>query len=174
MIVPRIKGEPATVKKNLIPCAKVHGDRIGGDADVTKIPCAVPRRNVHAPGKGHGEMGEIPANAAPFLMCLRSRAIPPCMMVSEFDASVRVVTYRLRTPPAASNATKERPRQVREFFSIAIPTCEQEGHRAAGQRASFPLLGRRTSLIRQAAVLYQELAPDLKQAGWRDKPGANV
>jgi hypothetical protein len=68
-------------------------------------------------------MGEIPADAATFLVSLRGGAVPACVMVAELDdAVVSVVTDRLRSLPAALDAVKERPRQVRKLLGIEIPT----------------------------------------------------
>ena len=109
MVVPRVKGEPATIQEYLIPCAKVHGGRIGRDADIAKIARAVPRRDVHAAGKRDGKVGEIPADTAAFLMTLRGGAVPPCVVVAELHTVVGVVTDRLRSLPTSLDAAKERP-----------------------------------------------------------------
>jgi hypothetical protein len=101
MIVPRVKGEPATIQKHLVPCAKVHGGRISWNADVAEVARAVAGRDVHATGQRHSKMGEVPADAAAFLMTLRRGAVPARVMVAEFDAVVGVVTDRLRSLPTA-------------------------------------------------------------------------
>jgi hypothetical protein len=114
MIVPRVKGEPATIQKHLVPCAKVHGGRISWNADVAEVARALAGRNVHATGQRHSKMGEVPADAAAFLMSLRCGAVPSRVMVAEFDAVVGAVTDRLRSLPATLDTAKERPGQVRK------------------------------------------------------------
>jgi hypothetical protein len=42
VIVPRVKGKPATLKKHLVQCAEIHGCRVGRDADVAEVACTVP------------------------------------------------------------------------------------------------------------------------------------
>src|SRR5450432_1023583 len=174
MIVPRIEGEPTTIKEHLVQCAEVHGSRIGGNADVAKVARAVPRGDVHASGKRHGKMSEVSADAAAFLVPLRGGTVRPRVMVSEFDAVVDVVTDRLRSLPAALSSAKERPCQVRQFFGVAVATGQQEGKNVTGQFGYVPLLRRRAHLIRQAAVLYDEFAANFQQPGWGDQPGADV
>jgi hypothetical protein len=122
MVMPRIEGEPATVKEHLVPCAKIHRGRITRYANVTQVTCAVPRRDIHASGKRHGKMGEVPADAATFLVSLRGRAVSPGVMVAELNAVVSVVTNRLRSLPAALDAAEERPRKGGELFGVAIAT----------------------------------------------------
>ena len=57
-------------------------------------------------------MGEVPANAAAFLVALRGGAVPAGMVVAEFNAVVGVIADRLRPLPASLDASEERPGQV--------------------------------------------------------------
>src|ERR1700730_1554462 len=91
MVVSRVEGEPATIKEHLVPRAEIHRGRIGWNADVAEVARAVAGRDVHASGKRHGKMGEIRADAAAFLVALRRGAVPPGMVVAEFNAVVGVV-----------------------------------------------------------------------------------
>jgi hypothetical protein len=63
-MVPRVQGEPASIKKHFVPRAEIHRRRIHRYADVTEITHAVPRRDVHPLGRGNCEMSEIPATSA--------------------------------------------------------------------------------------------------------------
>lgn len=47
-IGPSIESNPATIGEHLVPCAEIHGGRIGQDADVAQGSRAVARRNIHA------------------------------------------------------------------------------------------------------------------------------
>lgn len=120
-----------------------------------------------------GKMGEIPADAAAFFVAFRGGAVSACVMVAEFDAVMNVVTNRLRSLPAALDA-KERPRQVRQFFGVAVATGQHEGKNVTGQFGYVPLLCRRAHPIWHPAVLDDKLAADFEQAGWGDKPGADM
>lgn len=122
MVMPRIESEPPTIKKYLVPRAKIHRSWIDWDADVTKIARAIPGWDVHAPGKRNREMSEVPANATTFLVPLKGRAVTSRVMVAEFNTVVSVVANRLRTLPAALDASKERPGKVRELFGVAVST----------------------------------------------------
>ena len=145
--MPRVQGEPATIKEHFIPSAEIHRGRINRYADVTKITRAIPRRDVHASGKGHCKMSEVPANAAALLVSLRSGAIASCVMIAEFDAIVSVVANGLRALPTALDTSKERPCQVGELFGVAIATSEKEGENLSGQRTYVPLLRGRADLV---------------------------
>ena len=71
-------------------------------------------------------MGEIPANAAAFLVTFRCGAVCPGMVVAEFNAVVGVVADRLRPLPASLDAAEERPGEVRKLLSVAVATCQQK------------------------------------------------
>ena len=131
-------------------------------------------RDVHASGKRHGKMGEIPANAAAFLVTFRRGAVSPGMVVAEFNAVVGVVADRLRPLPAALDAAEERPSQIRKLLGVAVATCQQEGEGVARQRRSVPLMRGRANLIRQAAILDDELAADFEQSRRCDEAGTDV
>src|SRR5271155_5084156 len=101
MIVPRVQGEPASVQEHFVPGTEIHGSRIDGYADVAEVTGAITRRNVHAAREGDCEMGEVPADAATFLVSLRGGAIASRVMVAELDSVVSVVADRLRPLPSA-------------------------------------------------------------------------
>src|ERR1700732_4691234 len=174
MIVPGVKGEPATIQEHLVPRAEIHRGWIGWNADVAEVARAVAGRDVHASGKRHGKMGEIPADAAAFLVALRRGAVPPGMVVAEFNAAVGVVADRLRPLPASLDAAEERPSQVRKLLGVAVATCQQEREDVPRQRRYVPLMRGRANLIRQAAILDDELAADFEQSRGYDEPGADV
>src|SRR5258708_30028513 len=109
MVVSRVEGEPATIQEHLVPRAEIHRGWIGWNADVAEVARAVAGRDVHATGQRRGKMGEVPADAAAFLMTLRRGAVPPRVVVAEFDAVGGVVADRLRSLPSASDAAEERP-----------------------------------------------------------------
>ena len=69
-------------------------------------------------------VGEVPANATTFLVPLRGGAVTSRVMVAEFNTVVSIVANRLRTLPAALDASKKRPRKVRELFGVAVSTCQ--------------------------------------------------
>src|ERR1700743_2801871 len=119
MVVSRVEGEPATIQEHLVPRAEIHRGWIGWDTDVAEVARAVAGRDVHASGKRHGQMGEVPADAATFLMALRGGTGAPRVMVAEVDAVMGIVTDCLRSLPASLDGTEERPGQVREFFGVA-------------------------------------------------------
>jgi len=116
-------------------------------------------------------MGEIPADAAAFLVALRRGAVPPGMVVAEFDAVVGVVADRLRSLPSAPDAAEERPGEVRKLLGVAVATCQQEGEDVTRQRRYVPLMRGRANLIRQAAILDDELAADFEQSRRCDEAG---
>jgi hypothetical protein len=122
IVVSGVEGEPASIEEHLVPCAKVHGRRIGWDADVTKVTRAVSRRDVHAAGKRDCEMSKVSADSTTFFVSFRRGAVAPGVVVSELNAVVSVVTNRLRPLPTALNASKERPREIRELFGVAVAT----------------------------------------------------
>jgi hypothetical protein len=101
MIVPRIQGEPSTIKEHFVPSAEVHWCRIDRYADVTKITRAIPRRDVHASGQGHCKMSEVPANTAALFVTLGSGAIASRVVIAELEAIVSIVANSLSTSPAA-------------------------------------------------------------------------
>ena len=88
----RVEGEPATIQEHLVPRAEIHRGWIGRDADVAEVARAVAGRDVHASGKRHGKMGEIPAG---------------------------VVADRLRPLPAALDTAEELPGEVFKSFSVS-------------------------------------------------------
>ena len=110
MIVTRIKGVPTAVKKHLKPGTEIHWCWIAWHADITEIPGAVSRRNVHAAAKRHREMGKVSANAYPFLMAFGSRSIAACVVISKFDLIVNVVADGLHTLPAPAKPAELGPR----------------------------------------------------------------
>src|ERR1700761_3773826 len=174
MVVSRVEGEPATIQEHLVPRAEIHRGWIGWNADVAEVARAVAGRDVHASGKRHGKMGEIPADAAPFLVALRRGAVPPGMVVAEFNAVVGVVADRLRPLPASLDAAEERPGQVRKLLGVAVATCQQKWEDVTRQRRYVPLMRGRAHLIRQAAILDDELAADFEQSRRCDETGADV
>jgi hypothetical protein len=139
-----------------------------------EVARAVAGRDVHASGKRHGEMGEIPADAAAFLVALRRGAVPSGMVVAEFNAVVGVVADRLRSLPSAPDASEERPGEVRKLLGVAVATCQQEGEDVTRQRRNVPLRRGRANLIRQAAILDDELAADFEQSRRCDEAGTDV
>src|ERR1700733_11455386 len=164
MVVSRVEGEPATIQEHLVPRAEIHRGWIGWNADVAEVARAVAGRDVHASGKRHGKMGKIPADAAAFLVALRRGAVTPGMVVAEFNAVVGVVADRLRSLPSAPVAAEERPGEVRKLLGVAVATCQQEGEDVTRQRRYVPLMRGRANLIRQAAILDDELAADFEQS----------
>jgi hypothetical protein len=79
MIVPRVKGEPATIKEHLVPCAKVHGGRISWNAYVAEVARAVAGRDVHATGQRHKNAGTDHAG--------------PSALTSEHSNAVLAITF---------------------------------------------------------------------------------
>jgi hypothetical protein len=149
MVMPRIEGEPTTVKEHFVPRTKIHGSRVTWNTDVTEISRAVARRDVHASGKRNCEMSEVPTNTASFLVPLGGGAVTSCMMVTEFNAVVGVIANSLRSLPSHLDTSKERPRKIQELFSVAVATGQQEVQRLRGQRTYVPLARCRAHLIRQ-------------------------
>ena len=122
MVMRCIEGEPPTIKEHFVPRTKIHGSRVDWNTDVTEISRAVARRDVHASGKRYCEMSEIPTYTAPFLVTLGGAAVTSCMMVTEFNAVVGVIANSLRSLPSPLDTSKERPREIRELFSVAVAT----------------------------------------------------
>ena len=54
-------------------------------------------------------MGEVSANAYPFLMAFGGRPVGAGMVISKFDLIVNVVADGLHTPPARAKATEQGP-----------------------------------------------------------------
>src|SRR5262249_26233713 len=63
-VVPSIESMPAAAKIDLKPGAEVHRLGLGRNADVTKIPSAIARRNVHAAAQRDRQMGKVAAYPA--------------------------------------------------------------------------------------------------------------
>ena len=122
------------MKENLIPCAEVHGRRIGWYPDVAKVTRAISRRNVHASGQRDSEMGEVPTDAAALIMSFRRGAIAAGMVIAEIDTVVSIVADRLRPLPAALNVAEEGPSEVRKPFGVAVRLPEGRGGIRKGAR----------------------------------------
>jgi hypothetical protein len=88
----------------------------------------------HASRERHRKMSEVPTDTAAFLMALRGGAVPPGMVVAELEAVMGVVTDRLCSLPAALDAAKERPGQVRQFFGVAV-AASRKGRTSPGSSA---------------------------------------
>src|ERR1700753_3654117 len=95
MGVASVESKPTTIEEYFVPSAEVHRRGISGNADVAEIAGAIPRRDIHAPGKRDCQVGEVAAYATALVMPLRSGPVAARMMVTELDAIVGVVTDRL-------------------------------------------------------------------------------
>jgi hypothetical protein len=62
-VVAGVEGVPAPAQPNLEPSTEIHRVGHGRHADVTKVACAVARRDVHAPAEGDRQVGEVAADA---------------------------------------------------------------------------------------------------------------
>src|ERR1700735_401912 len=164
MIVPGVQREPAAVKKHFVPSAEIHRRRIGRHADVTEVTRAVSCGNVHASGKRHSQMREVPADAPAFLMTFRGGAVSPGVVVSEFDSVMGVITDCLGALPAAFDAAKERPSQVGQLFGVAVAAGQQVGKNVARECRHIPLLGGWAYLIWQTTVLDDKIAADFQKS----------
>src|ERR1700721_1511584 len=98
------------------------------------------------------------------LVAFRRGAVPPGMVVAELAAVEGVVAGRLRPLPASLDAAEERPGQVRKLLGVAVATGQQEREDVSRQCRHVRLLRGRANLIRQTAILDDELAADLEQS----------
>ena len=105
------------------------------------------------PAAQQWDVAELPGNVLPFLL-----------------ASRYCDTEKLSTLAWSL----ERPCQGRELFGVAVATSQEKGKNVTGQFGYVPLLRRWAYLIRQSAVLHNELAADFEQSGWGYEPGADV
>src|ERR1700721_3123956 len=105
------------------------------------------------------------------LVAFRRGAVPPGMVVAELAAVEGVVADRLRPLPASLDAAEERPGEVRKLLGVAVATCQQEGEDVTRQRRYVPLMCGWANLIRQAAIVDDELAADFEQSRRCDEAG---
>jgi len=124
MIVTRIEGEPAAVKKYLEPCAEIHRRGIAGHPDVAKVTGAISGRNIHAAAERDRQMSEVATNTYPFLVALGRYPVTSGMVVSEFDANMNVIADCLNPLPAAADPAEQRPCLIRKFLCIAISASQ--------------------------------------------------
>ena len=97
----RIKCIPFATEKDLKPRAKIHRIRIPWHPYVAKVAGAIASWNVHATAKRDGKMDEISANADPFFMTFRCRAVASCMVIPKLDPLMDIVANRLNKMPTA-------------------------------------------------------------------------
>jgi hypothetical protein len=83
--VSRIESKPTAIEKNFEPRAEIHWRRVWRHSDISQVARAVPGRDVHAATKCDGEMRKVATHSDPLTVCIRSRAISPCVGISEFD-----------------------------------------------------------------------------------------
>src|SRR6185312_9947732 len=83
LIMTRVQRPPAPTQINLEPSAEIHRREIGLHANITKIPRAVPGRDVHATTERDREMCEVPTNSRTIFMSFERRAVTPRTLIVE-------------------------------------------------------------------------------------------
>ena len=112
-VVARVKGVPTVAQINFNPCGKIHG-RVGRrEADVSDVTGAIARRDVQATTESDGEMREVAANAASFLVCLERRSSGAGVLIAKYYVIVHKVADSLNPPPTEWGVSKNLPSLVR-------------------------------------------------------------
>jgi hypothetical protein len=91
-----------------------------GHTDVSKIACAISRRDIHASAKRDGEVSEVAAHAP--LLGKASHGAPGRIgsLISKRDMRVNEIADRLHPSPAGWSAAKKLPRLIHNHVGLAI------------------------------------------------------
>ena len=169
-----IERVPAAAEIDFEPGAEIHRGILGRHADVAEIAGAVARRNVHAAAQRDGEVGEVPANAAPLVMGIPRRSGPARVLVTEPHAVVDVIADRLNQRPSLADFAESGPCETDQAIRLAITAAEQINQDVHRQRLQRTLRRFRDHCIRFSAVPYEDVRRDRQAARRRADDVADV
>ena len=119
-VVARIHRMPVAIEKDVKPGAEIHGCRIGGDSDVSKIAGAIARRNVEATAQRDGQVRKVAADPFALGVTFGGCAGGFSILISEGDALMGLVQYRFHPSPAGLKLAEKGPCLRRHPVGIAI------------------------------------------------------
>ena len=173
-VVARVEAVPGTAEIRFEPAGKIHRRMQRWNADVAEIAGAVARRDAHAAAQRHGEVREVPADAAPLAERLPCGPGRPGRRVVERDVVANEIADRLHPRPTQRRVAEQMPGCLGEVIGFAVAAARQENQRVVGQVLHRALLRRGIDRIGHAGVVHHRAGGDPDTALRRDDPTAPV